>query len=60
MDIGPHAGFIWAAYTIAAAVLSLLVAWLVIDGRRLQRLLDELEAHGVRRRSDRANKSSQS
>ena len=57
MDLGPHAGFIWASYLIVAAVLSLLVAWLVIDGRRLQRLLDELEAHGVRRRSDRANPS---
>jgi heme exporter protein D len=48
-----------ASYGIVAVVLSLLVAWLVIDGRRLQRLLDELEAHGVRRRSDRANTSSQ-
>ena len=26
--------------------------WLVFDGRRLQRLIDELEARGVRRRSD--------
>ena len=60
MDFGPHAGFIWAAYLIVAAGLSLLVAWLVFDGRRLQRLLDELEAHGVRRRSDRANRSPQS
>jgi heme exporter protein D len=57
MDFGPHAGFIWAAYASAAIVLSLLAAWLVIDGRRLQRLLDELEAHGVRRRSDRAGPS---
>jgi heme exporter protein D len=51
MDLGPHAGFIWASYVIAAIVLSLLAAWLVLDGRRLQRALDELEAHGVRRRS---------
>ena len=51
MDFGPHAGFIWASYVIAAVVLSLLAAWLVLDGRRLQRTLDELEAHGVRRRS---------
>jgi heme exporter protein D len=60
MDLGPYAGFIVASYLIVAAVLSLLVAWLVFDGRRLQRLLDELDAHGVRRRSDRANRSSQS
>jgi hypothetical protein len=33
------------------------VAWLVLDGRRLQRLLDELDATGVRRRSDRADPS---
>jgi heme exporter protein D len=59
MDFGPHAGFIWASYAIVAVVLSLLVAWLVIDGRRQQRLLDELEARGVRRRSGQASTSSQ-
>jgi heme exporter protein D len=59
MDFGPHAGFILAAYGGAAILLSLLVAWLVIDGRRQQRLLDELEARGVRRRSERANTYSQ-
>jgi hypothetical protein len=32
-----------------------LVAWLAIDGRRQQRLVDELEARGVRRRSSRAS-----
>ncbi|HEU4379346.1 MAG TPA: heme exporter protein CcmD [Hyphomicrobiaceae bacterium] len=57
MDFGPHAGFIWASYAIVATTLSLLVAWLVLDGRRLQRLLDELDATGVRRRSDRADPS---
>ena len=55
MDFGPHAGFIWASYAIAGVVLSLLAAWLVLDGRRLQRTLDELEAHGVRRRSASSN-----
>jgi heme exporter protein D len=59
MDFGPHAGFIWASYAIVAVVLSLLVAWLVIDGRRQQRLLDELEARGIRRRSGQASTSSQ-
>jgi heme exporter protein D len=57
MDFGPHAGFIFAAYGSAAILLSLLAAWLLIDGRRLQRLLDELEARSVRRRSDRAGPS---
>jgi heme exporter protein D len=51
MDLGPHAAFVWAAYAIVATVLTGLIAWLVFDGRRQQRLIDELEARGVRRRS---------
>lgn len=51
MDLGPHAAFIWAAYAAAALVLAGLAAWLVLDGRRQQRLVDKLEARGVRRRS---------
>jgi heme exporter protein D len=54
MDLGPHASYIWACYAIAAVVLSLLVAWLVYDGRRQQRLIEALEARGVRRRSGRS------
>jgi heme exporter protein D len=54
MDLGPHAGFVWAAYAAALVLLSALVAWLVIDGRRQQRLIDGLEARGVRRRSGRS------
>jgi heme exporter protein D len=51
MDLGPHANFIWAAYAAVAMVLAGLSSWLVLDGRRLQRLLDNLEARGIRRRS---------
>jgi heme exporter protein D len=50
-DLGPHAGYIWASYAVVAAVLAGLVVWLVADGRHQQRLLDELNARGVRRRS---------
>jgi heme exporter protein D len=53
MDLGPHAGFIWAAYGVVAVVLAALVTWLVLDGRRQQQLIDELEARGIRRRSRR-------
>jgi heme exporter protein D len=53
MDLGPHAGFIWAAYGVVAAVLAALVIWLVLDVRRQQHLVDELESRGVRRRSQR-------
>jgi heme exporter protein D len=59
MDLGPHAAFIWAAYAVVAAVLAVLVAWLVLDGRRQQRLVDELEARGVRRRSQRGGTARQ-
>ena len=51
MDLGPHAAFIVSSYAIVAVVMIGLVAWLILDGRRQQRTLDELEARGVRRRS---------
>jgi heme exporter protein D len=57
MDLGPHAAYVWAAYAAIAIGLAALVAWLVLDGRRQQRQVDELEARGVRRRSDRARSS---
>ena len=53
MDLGPHAAYIWASYAIVALVLGLLVGWLIFDGQRQQRLLEGLEARGVRRRSSR-------
>jgi heme exporter protein D len=53
MDLGPHAAFIWAAYAVVALALGALTAWLVVDGRRQQQLIDELQSRGVRRRSRR-------
>lgn len=50
-DLGPHAAYIWASYAVVGIVLGVLVAWLIADGRHQQRLLDDLEARGVRRRS---------
>ena len=55
MDLGPHAAFIWAAYATVAVVLAALVVWLVLDGRRQRHLVEELEARGVRRRSQRSS-----
>jgi heme exporter protein D len=60
MDLGPHATFIWAAYGTVALALGALAAWLVLDGRRQQQLVDELEARGVRRRSRRGDAPSRS
>lgn len=54
MDLGSHAAFVWAAYAIVAVVLSALVAWLALDGKRQQRALDDLERRGVQRRSERS------
>jgi heme exporter protein D len=55
MQLGPHAAFIVTAYAAAIAIVAALVAWIVLDQRHLARLLEELEAHGVTRRSGRAN-----
>jgi len=55
MDLGPHSAFIWAAYGLFALALAALCAWLVGDGRRLERQLAGLEARGVRRRSAAAD-----
>ena len=51
MDLGPHAGFIVAAYAVALAVVAGLIAWIVIDHRNQTRLLEDLEQAGVTRRS---------
>jgi heme exporter protein D len=46
MDLGPHAQYIWSAYAIVVAALAALIAWLIADGRRQQRLIKETEALG--------------
>ena len=54
MNLGPHVGFIVTAYAAAVAIVAALVAWIVFERRHLSRMLDEFEAHGIRRRSGRA------
>lgn len=51
MDLGPHAQFIISSYAVVAFVLGGLVAWLWVDGARQKRLMADLEARGIRRRS---------
>jgi heme exporter protein D len=53
MNLGQHAGFIVAAYAIAAAVVVLLIGWVIVDHRRQLAVLRELDASGVTRRSAR-------
>jgi heme exporter protein D len=52
-----HAGFIAAAYIVTGLVLIALILWVVADGRAQRRRLADLEARGIRRRSDRGTRS---
>ena len=51
MNLGPHAAFIIAAYAAAIVVVAGLVGWVMVDYRAQKRVLGDLEAHGVTRRS---------
>lgn len=52
-----HVGFITAAYVLTALVIVGLIAWVLLDGRALRRRIAELEARGIRRRSDTTGRS---
>lgn len=49
--MGPHWPYIAAAYGLVAVTLAGIVAWLMVDGRDLERRIADLEARGIRRRS---------
>jgi heme exporter protein D len=53
-DLGPHAAFIIAAYAVTFVAISALALFIIEDDRRQRRLLAELEARGIKRRSARA------
>ena len=46
-----YAPFILAAYAASVVVIGALIAWVVVDFRAQKRVLGDLEAHGVTRRS---------
>ena len=48
-----HALYVTAAYGISALGLAALIGWILFDQRARRRDLAELEASGLRRRSDR-------
>ena len=52
MDLGPYAGFIIAAYGAAVLVVVALIAWVLLDYAAQRRILRDLEARGISRRSD--------
>jgi heme exporter protein D len=54
MNLGPHAAFIIAAYAAAVVVIGALIAWVTLDYRAQKRVLGDLDAQGVTRRSSPA------
>jgi heme exporter protein D len=56
--VSDHTGFIVAAYLLTVVVLVALVVWVVWDGQVQRRRLAELEARGVRRRSEQKETAS--
>jgi heme exporter protein D len=52
MELGEHAGFIIAGYLVSFFVIAGLVIWSFAVSRRIHARIEELEARGVRRRSD--------
>jgi heme exporter protein D len=53
MSLGPYASYIVTSYTLVAAIMLILIVWIIIDYRRQKERLRELEASGVTRRSGR-------
>ena len=59
MNLGPHAFFIVSAYSVAALIGAAMIAWVVLDHRRQTRILADLEARGITRRSDQNERASE-
>jgi heme exporter protein D len=57
MNLGPHAIFIVASYLMAALVVLGLIAWVLADFRAQRRVLADLEARGMRRRSEKPSEA---
>ena len=53
MALGPYASFIVTSYLLVAAVVLILIVWILLDYRSQQSRLRELEAGGMVRRSGR-------
>jgi heme exporter protein D len=54
-----HDLFVTAAYMLSAIGIAGLIGWIIADQRARRRELAELEASGVRRRSERAGDAAQ-
>lgn len=56
MTLGPHASFIVAAYIVTVVVVIGMIAWILRDYAAQRRILGDLEARGVKRRSQASRK----
>jgi heme exporter protein D len=54
MSLGPYSSFIVTSYALVMAVVLMMIVWIILDYRRQQSRLRELEASGVFRRSGRS------
>ncbi|POF32648.1 heme exporter protein CcmD [Roseibium marinum] len=50
MDLGSHAGFIFASYGLCLLTVLGLIAWVRIDKANLEKALKDLAEQGVSRR----------
>ena len=58
MEHMEHMPFIVGSYAAAAAVVAILIGWVMIDFRAQKRALAELETRGVTRRSSNGARQS--
>jgi heme exporter protein D len=54
MNLGPHALFIEASYVVTVVIVATLILWIVLDYAAQRRILGDLDARGVRRRSQKS------
>ena len=59
INLGPHAIFIVASYAVTTLVVAALIVWIVFDYSAQRRILSDLDARGVRRRSQNASETTQ-
>jgi heme exporter protein D len=53
VNLGPHADFIIASYSVAIVIVAALIGWVVADYAAQRRVLRDLKQRGISRRSQR-------
>jgi heme exporter protein D len=59
VNLGPHASFIVVSYIVTAVVVIALISWVVADYAAQRRVLGDLEARGIKRRSQHPSEDAQ-